>query len=159
MGWIAASIVFVFLLWRFPRYTIIGAACLLLIAGVGFGLSILNDNQNAARRRDENSKVELIVSATDVHCTDPQYPIWIATVNRNPFTIASITVHVSANKPDHSSFLYDAYVTSDRILKPQDGYAACWRLEDYKLVNGTIGGHSPRDLSWKGAISSIEKSD
>jgi hypothetical protein len=122
-------------------------------------MNLLYEARQRDKREAEISRVELNISSSDPHCTDPQYPVWVSTLNRNDFVINSITVNLSATQPDHSSKLYEGYVTSDRILKPADGYGACWRLDDYKLENGKISGFEPKALDWEGSVSRIQKSD
>lgn len=157
MVWIAAAIIIVFLLWRYPKFTLMGVAGLAAIAVIaGIGLFLYDEKEDRARAA-EKSNILVSASIANEHCVDPNYPLWISAYNRNDFSIDAVSVEVEATQPGHSKVLYHNYFEQDRILKHAEGYAACWSIASYQVENGRISGFLPKDLTWTAQVSYITK--
>lgn len=74
-------------------------------------------------------------------CGD-DYPIFVAFVNKSGKIVEYISFRLIARIPNHSTNIakpsYADY-SSDRILKPDEGWGSCWRVE-------LVSGHEGRDL-------------
>lgn len=158
MEWIAAAIVFVFLLWRFPRWTLIGIASVGVIGASAFWIGIVSDKRSSERYRTELARYTSTVSYGDPSCR-PEYPLMVKLFNGNDFTVNSMYVRVVAKAPGRSSSLYDQLISSDFIMGPSKGSAGCWSLDTYKLQDGKISGYDPKELVWTSSISSVSKAD
>jgi hypothetical protein len=159
MEWIAAAIVFVVLLVKFPRFTIralVGVAGVSLVGAViAFGYDYIERTQTAYER----SKISVDAKFGDPFCDDPKYPIMFTIKNVNSFSVDSVTFILVAKQKGHSSELYSDLVDSDRIIGANEGWKACRMLDPGQLIDGKIKWLSPSDLDWSTRVSSFEKSD
>lgn len=77
------------------------------------------------------SKIEMSARFSD-RC-QTAYPIEISIHNGTSKSIDSISFTLVAKRPGFSSDIYSSYRISDRILKPDALYVACWALSQYDL--------------------------
>ncbi|USJ24684.1 hypothetical protein [Ensifer adhaerens] len=151
MEWIAAAIVAVFLLWRYPKPTLKIGAVILLIGAGALGWLFWQDHQRAQRAKEERAKIEVLVSTENPYCKDADYPLWISVGNRNLFGLDAVTVNVSARQKGFSKKVFETRYTIDKILAPKEGYGNCYSLGDQAPAN-------PRDLDWEISLSYFDRS-
>jgi hypothetical protein len=156
MEWLAASLLTIFLLWRFPKVTLKVAACLLLlgaVAGAGLaGYSYLDTQAHNA----EKAKITVAITA-DNHCS-PSWPLYIRITNGTAAPLDSVSFSVSAKVPGRSSEVYSDFITSDIIIPPSKTATTCYGLASYKVDDGKIAGRIPSELAWEGRVTYFTKS-
>ncbi|SOB59648.1 protein of unknown function [Pseudodesulfovibrio profundus] len=144
MEWIAAAIVLVFLLWRWPKKTLIGGGVLVSLAAIGVGylfaqnwykdyqqetlirgvnITVLKDLPPKTESRDKSLWDILDEEYVNRH-------IWRVTFNNTTNeTITKIVWEPVVKKKGHSNKLnsggYDRY-TSDRIIPPGKSATSVW---------------------------------
>jgi hypothetical protein len=156
MEWIAASLLAIFLLWRFPRVTLKVLGVLFALAlFVGMAWSIYLFIENKARDF-EKSKISIVVELDD-KCS-PTWPLYVRIHNENSFSLDSVSFTISAKIPGRSSDVYHEYETSDLITPPGKTASTCYGVPSYKLIDGKIQGWLPKDLRWSAAITYFTKS-
>lgn len=156
MEWIAAALLAIFLLWRFPRVTIkvLGVLfTLALFVGVAWSIYLFIDSQ---ARDFEKSKISITVEL-DVKCSTA-WPLYVRVHNGNNFSLDSVSFTISAKIPGRSSIVYHEHETSDLITPPGKTASTCYGIPSHKLVDGKIQGWLPKDLMWSAAIRSFTKS-
>ncbi len=149
MIWIVGIGVFCFLLFMFPKKVI------LLILGIGaIGALLVGYFQfQEWQERTRRAKVEVEASFDPKICSDPKYPILILVYSRSTETLESMGMSLEAFKDGYSSEQYSSYISSDKIIKPNEHYATCWSLSDYSWRTEN---KIPLGLEWKVQISSIK---
>lgn len=146
MAWIMGIGIGLFLLFSFPRQM---GLLLLVVVGAGVALYLFvseSERRGAASRARELGTVDATARGDAAVCADPNYPVVVSFVNRSPDrTLNAISFDLKAYKPGYSDAVLSSYsLRSDRILRPGEGYLACW-----SKPYGTIpAGYSPQTLSW-----------
>lgn len=151
MEWVAAAIVAVFLLWRYPKATLKIGAVLVVIAAGALGWLFWKDHQRGQLAKEERANIELLVSAENPHCQEAEYPLWISVGNRNVFGLHAVSVAISARQKGFSKKVYESRFTIDKILAPKEGYGNCYSLGGQAPPN-------PRDLDWEISLSYFDRS-
>lgn len=98
------------------------------------------------------SQVTIRVKVSDPKC-DPENPILIAALNDSKRTVEWVSVRLGAYVPNHSTnYAADYNVQYDRVLPPDEGWGACWRL---RLTKGAPKGDDPTKYEWKVVSKSV----
>lgn len=143
MAWIVGIGIFLFLLFAFPKQ-IVGLIAI-LVAAV-FGIWAYSSLSETTRKSSLKSLV-VNISAT---CSQPDYPLHITLTNGTGKTVTSTSFTVTGYKPGYSSSVATEFFTTDKIMKPGDAYAACWRVNGY----GTEVDY--KALEWKAEVTSLD---
>ncbi|PDT80053.1 hypothetical protein CO676_29850 [Sinorhizobium sp. BJ1] len=122
MAWVVGIGIFLFLLLGFPKQ--VGSLILLIVlAGGGVALYYYLDQQAYARK-----KAQIITEVgTDPACSDPRFPLKIQFTNTTAETLMRVSFSLEGFRPGYSDVVVSDYLlSSDRIMRPRDVYAACW---------------------------------
>ncbi|MBX5236320.1 hypothetical protein HJC02_29280 [Rhizobium sp. NLR4a] len=141
MAWVIGIGIFLFLLFAFPRQML---GLIAILAAVIFGFWAYSSLNESARKASLES-LFVTVSAT---CTQSDYPLYVTLTNGTGKTVTSTSFTVNGYKAGFSSSVASDWFTTDKIMKPGERYAACWRLSGYGKEIDYKG------LQWKAEVTS-----
>lgn len=135
MEWIAAAIVFVFLMWKWPRNTLIGLGVCVLAVGGWILYMFSEEEYQTAQQNKLYAGIERDGVVSVANCGD-KYPLLVRFKNNTQKTITKIVWRPSVRRSGHSSELNEySYIdeyTNDKILQPGDATRDCWTLPRLK---------------------------
>lgn len=156
MEWIAAALVVIFLLWKFPKVTLrITAAVVLLAASIGAVAWAYSEIQARALEAEKNKITATITTGNK--CADV-VPLYVRIHNGTDGSIDEFSYVLSAKFPGRSSEVYSSYESTDLITPPGKTAVACVGLSSYSAPGGQIQGFSPAGLDWTIKITNFKKS-
>jgi hypothetical protein len=148
MIWIVGIGIFLFLLFMFPRQTGVTIGILVGIAVAIAGYFYLQEQADIKRR----ALVSIDVAYGGTVCTDPNFPLSLVIHNNSDAALDKLSIDVTANRVGFSDNVFFEYFSSDKILRPNEYYSACWRLDDYKLKALQ---YPPTTLTWNAKVSTV----
>lgn len=156
MEWIAAALVVIFLLWKFPKVTLrITAAILLLAAAIG-AIAWAYSEIEARALEAEKNKINATVTLGN-KCAGV-VPLYVRIHNGTDGSIDEFSYVLTAKFPGRSSEVYSAYESTDLITPSGKTAVACVGLNSYSAPGGQIQGFSPAELDWSIRITNFKKS-
>lgn len=128
MGWLAAALIFIALLYFFPRwmgYGLVVAAILAAGAGVYWGLHEYQKNR-------EKDKVQANLRLDKTTCRS-DFPIFAGFVNGSGNVVTSIHYSINVKRKGYSGVIGSIpLLESDKILQPGEGHGLCYAMPELK---------------------------
>ena len=152
MAWIAAAIVFCFLMWKWPRKTLKGLG---FCAIIGIALSAIFAGVVKYRdyKRDALKKaIKISIEYSPTICSDSKYPLALEIVNSSDTKVYKIEFSISAYAHERSTNLVEYYsrYECDKILESGQDTAACFPVPKLKE------GYAPEQLDWRVYVTGVE---
>lgn len=128
MAWLAAAIVFIALLYFYPRFVGYSLAAVVFLGGLG-GLVLWFFS---AREEAEKAKVEATIRYEKKLCA-AEFPIFAGFVNNSSRTVQSVSFSIEFRERGYSSEIGRlSLLTEDKIMKPSEGFGRCYKLPELK---------------------------
>lgn len=140
MIWIAAAIIILFLLIKFPRNTVFtGLGIIALIVLIVTWVSV-----KSCMDKSEEDKVTIQISFAPASCGEG-YPLNIGFINGSSKTVNEINWSIEGYLPGYSeNALEYSSEKSDKILKPGEQFFLCYKVPNIKRL-----GVTPSQLTYK----------
>jgi hypothetical protein len=123
MAWVIGIVLFLFLLFAFPK-----AMGILLLATAVSGVALyLYSEAETKRVAQERGAVRLTAKVAKSGCT-ADYSIEVSIFNGSQRVIEKVVFRLEAHRPNHSTAVASDSATSDRILNPLEAWVGCWRI-------------------------------
>jgi hypothetical protein len=125
---------------RFIKWILITIGCIAALVGLGIGAAHAYTWLTYTRYANA---VQFLISTTKTDCPDDNYPVHIIIGNASTKEVESTSFRLEARQQGRSSNItrYEL-LTDDHILKPNDGWGACWSVQLTEKVD------DPRSLNW-----------
>ncbi len=146
IAWIAGILGFFWLLFRFPRQTVLLVAVLAVLVGTGLWIYFTGTGADEAREREQVTATAVV---GDARC-DPAHPVLVTFHNGAARTLDHVSFMLEGRRPQHSQTVYSNFRSSDRILAPGESYGACWAPDSYGVGSADI-----TELDWSARILAI----
>ncbi|RYH06515.1 hypothetical protein [Tropicimonas sp. IMCC6043] len=148
LAWVVGILGALFLLFRFPRPSLIFIGGLVTIGVSVAGFFYVRDQL----AKQKAAKVEASV-AYDLERCSPEYPLFIGIVNDSADTVEDVSFGVEGHHAAYSDPLYNSgYLgySSDRIIASGEGWGSCWTLppQAYGASEQRIAASPPETLVW-----------
>lgn len=148
LAWVVGIGGALYLLFRFPRPSLIFIAVVVAIGAAVGGFLYVQDQ--LAKRK--TARVEVTI-AYDLKRCSSEYPLFIGIVNGSNDTIEKVAFGIEGHRAGYSDPLYDSgYLgySSDRIIASGEGWGNCWTLprQAYGASEQRIALSPPETLVW-----------
>lgn len=148
LAWVVGIVGALFLLFRFPRPSLIFVGVVVAIGATVGGYFYVQDQ--LAKRK--TVKVTGTI-AYDLERCSSEYPLFIGIVNRSDDTVEKVSFSIEGRREGYSDPLYDSGYSgysSDRIIAGGDGWGNCWTLprQAYGASEQRITLNPPETLVW-----------
>lgn len=146
MAWVVGIGIALFLLLAFPRQ-VLSLAAILVVAACAIGAYYWAADKYETAKRDK-----IIAGALyDLERCSQMHPIYIVFKNNTSDTITRLSFSLEGYREGYSDPVSDDYLSTDKIIKPQNVFGSCWRF-DQPTYKAPINGPS---LEWRVKITSV----
>ncbi|AMN54158.1 hypothetical protein ACP90_18950 [Labrenzia sp. CP4] len=148
MTWVVGIGIFVFLMFAYPKKTLILAGVLLAFAVAGGGIIFLSDYLD--QRKREAVQIEIFF---DLDKCSEEYPLFIGFLNESGSTIEKVSFIVEGKREGYSDTTYRSeygnYQT-DKIIKDGGSHGTCWRVPPlvFGAPESDKGRFPAKDMVW-----------
>ena len=124
---------------KLAKWMLVGVFIIALLFGVIYLWSTLSDWYQVGRHEP---KIAVIVKFDKTECPEKEFPLSIFVGNSSTKTIENISVYVKVTNLGYSKKINDySSLHSDKLIKPTEGFQACWRVDSTKF-NETLDGEN-----------------
>ena len=150
MQWIAAAIVFCFLMWKWPRKTTIASVAVAACVSIGIAFLFLKDKMNDINYKENLASINATPSIGNGCPRD--HPFRLTIYNKNKKTAYFIRFTAYGYEPGRSSSLVKyptGIMSTDVILKGGSTTTECFKMPE--IVNRA----DPEYLRWEVSVDSV----
>ncbi len=158
MGWIAAAIVYVGFLLKFPKWTLIATGGSIALAALGLAWIFYASDRETKAYEAEKALVLVTATINEDKCS-ADYPVRLVVFNKADRPVSSMSVSITPRQQDHSgppAGIYSDYVSINRIIEPQSGDSFCYTLPN---VGKFVREYSRYGLRLDSNVSSVRFRD
>jgi len=148
LAWVIGIVGALFLLFRFPRPSLIFVGVVITI-----GAAVVGYSQVQAELTTRKAAKVTGTIAYDLERCSSEFPLFIGIVNLSDDTVEKVSFSLEGRREGYSNPLYDSgYLgySSDRIITSGEGWGNCWTLprQATGVSNQTIALNPPETLVW-----------
>lgn len=147
MAWVVGIGIFLFLLFAFPKQTLVLVGVILVVVGAVASWQWWEHHQQQLAR--EQLKTEARYQGFE--CKDPR-PIGVMFWNQGKRTITEIWFSLQAHRKGFSKPVLRDWNTTDLIVKPGEAYVLCWGVP---LRYGQEKPDDIGELIWSAPVSAV----
>jgi len=148
LAWVTGIVGALFLLFRFPRPSLIFVGVVVAIGAAVGGYFYVQDQ--LAKRKTAKVTGKIFY---DLEKCSSEHPLWIGILNESDDTVEKFSFTIEGHLEEYSDPLYDSGYSgysSDRIIASGEGVTACWTLprQAYGASEQRIALNPPETLVW-----------
>jgi len=148
LAWVIGIVGALFLLFRFPRPSLIFVGVVIAIGAAVVGYSYVQDQLTERKAAKVTGTI-----VYDLERCSSEYPLFIGIVNDSDDTVEKVSFGIEGRREGYSDPLHDSGYSgysSDRIIASGDGWANCWALpqQAYGASEQRITLNPPETLVW-----------
>ncbi|KZL11355.1 hypothetical protein [Pseudovibrio sp. Ad26] len=159
MEWIIGIGIFVFLLFKYPRKSLLLLLFITVSTAIGGGYFFIKDF--LAQRKKES--VKLSVSYNKTSCSQ-KFPLEITIENHSGSVMEAVKFSVEGRRSGYSTAIYESGYqgySSDKIIGAGEGYLTCWSIPKlrYNTPAQYKDRYPPKDMIWNASHISPQFKD
>ena len=148
LAWVIGIVGTLFLLFRYPRPSLIFVGVVITIGAAVVGYSQVQAELTTRKAAKVRGKIFY-----DLEKCSPERPLWIGILNETDDTVEKFSFSIEGHLEGYSDPLYDSGYSgysSDRIIASGDGVTNCWTLprQAYGASEQRITLNPPETLVW-----------
>lgn len=148
LAWVIGIVGALFLLFRFPRPSLIFVGVLIAVGATVGGYFYVQDHLT----RQKAAKVTGTITYDLERCSSA-FPLFIGIGNRSDDTVEKVSFRIEGHREGYSDPLYDSGYSgysSDRIITSGDGWGHCWAVprQAYGSSEQRVTLNPPETLVW-----------